>query len=84
MTVDIAFQIALALAGVFGGIWVKRLQDDISRLQNEQQALRKELYERYQLKEEAHKDVGSIKELIGELKQQLNRIDSKLDRKADK
>ena len=33
MTLDMAFQIALALAATFGTIWIRRLQKDITDLE---------------------------------------------------
>ncbi|WP_140918349.1 hypothetical protein [Limnobaculum xujianqingii] len=80
MTLDIAFQLVLGLACFFGGIWIKRLQDDIKSLQSEI----KEIKDKYQPRLEADRDFSVLKDLITDIKQRIERIDNKLDRKADK
>lgn len=73
MTIDMAFQIALSLIAALGGLWLKTLQGDIKELERDLQTIR----DQYQRREDAHRDFQQIMVM-------LERIEHKLDLKADK
>ncbi|KNC89913.1 hypothetical protein [Trabulsiella odontotermitis] len=80
MSLDMAFQIALALAATFGTIWIRRLQKDISDLEKAVDRIRDE----YQRREDARSNYDNMMDAMRELRAAIERIDNKLDRKADK
>ncbi|WPU22581.1 hypothetical protein RI049_21535 [Cedecea neteri] len=80
MTLDTAFQIALGLAALFGGIFIRRLNQDIHDLEKSVERIRDE----YQRREDARNNYTSIMDAMRELRAAIERIDNKLDRKADK
>lgn len=80
MTLDTAFQIALGLAALFGGIFVRRFNQDIHDLEKTVERIRDE----YQRREDARNNHTSIMDSMRELRAAIERIDNKLDRKADK
>lgn len=80
LTIDTAFQIALSLVAALGGMWLRNLQSDIKDLTNAIQAVR----DQYQRRDDAHRDSGQIMHMLEDMKRSIERIDQKLDRKADK
>lgn len=80
MTLDTAFQIALGLAALFGGIFIKRQQQDIRDLEKAVERIREE----YQRREDARHNHGALMDTMRDLRAVIERIEDKLDRKADK
>ena len=80
MTLDTAFQIALGLAELFGGIFIRRLNQDIHDLEKAVERIRDE----YQRREDARTNYTAMMDAMKELRAAIERIDNKLDRKADK
>ncbi|WP_314140413.1 hypothetical protein [Buttiauxella noackiae] len=80
MTLDTAFQIALGLAALFGGIFIRRLNQDIHDLGKAVERIRDE----YQRREDARNNYTAMMDMMKELRTAIERIDNKLDRKADK
>ncbi|MBJ8398322.1 MULTISPECIES: hypothetical protein [Citrobacter] len=80
MTLDTAFQIALGLAALFGGIFIRRLNQDIHDLEKAVERIRDE----YQRREDARTNYIAMMDAMKELRAAIERIDNKLDRKADK
>lgn len=80
MTLDTAFQIALGLAALFGGIFIRRLNQDIHDLEKSVERIRDE----YQRREDARNNYAAMMDMMKELRAAIERIDNKLDRKADK
>ncbi|WP_275223089.1 hypothetical protein [Citrobacter freundii] len=80
MTLDMAFQIALALAATFGTIWIRRLQKDITDLEKAVDRIRDE----YHRREDAKSNYTAMMDAMRELRAAIERIDNKLDRKQDK
>ena len=80
MTLDTAFQIALGLAALFGCIFIRRLNQDIHDLEKAVERIRDE----YQRREDARTNYTAMMDAMKELRAAIERIDNKLDRKADK
>ncbi|MGC8341834.1 hypothetical protein [Pantoea stewartii] len=80
MTLDTAFQIALALAALFGGIYIRRQQQDIRDLERAVERIREE----YQKREDARHNQTALMDTMRDLRAAIERIEDKLDRKADK
>ena len=80
MTLDTAFQIALGLAALFGSIFIRRLNQDIHDLEKAVERIRDE----YQRREDARTNYTAMMDAMKELRAAIERIDNKLDRKADK
>lgn len=80
MTLDMAFPIALALANLFGGIFIRRLNQDIHDLEKSVERIRED----YQRREDAKANYTAMMDAMKELRTAIERIDNKLDRKADK
>jgi len=80
LTLDTAFQIALSLIAALGGMWLRNLQTDIKELAHAVQAVR----DQYQRRDDAHRDSGQILRMLEDMNRSIERIDQKLDRKADK
>lgn len=80
MTLDTAFQIALGLAALFGGIFIRRLNQDIHDLEKSVERIKDE----YQRREDARNNYTAMMDMMKELRTAIERIDNKLDRKADK
>ena len=80
MNMTLAFQIAMALVAFFGGIWVNRLQSDIKELRSSLQNVR----DTYARREDLDRDIHHLVDMLKDIKSRLERLDEKLDRKADK
>lgn len=80
MSLDLAFNIALSLLSALGGLWLRSLNEDIRRLQYELTQVRQD----YQRREDAQRDLQLMTGMMQDIKDSIQRIDNKLDRKADK
>lgn len=80
MTFDQAFQIALALVAFFGGMYIRRQQQDISDLEKAVERIREE----YQRREDARHNQTALMDTMRDLRAAIERIEDKMDRKADK
>lgn len=74
MTLDMAFQIALALAATFGTIWIRRLQKRHYRPEKAVDRIRDE----YQRREDAKSNYTAMMDAMRELRAAIERIDNKL------
>lgn len=73
LTIETALQITLSLVAALGGMWMRTLQGDIKELERDMQLIR----DHYQRRDDAHREFEQIMVL-------LQRIEQKLDKKADK
>lgn len=80
MTSDMLYQLLLGLVSLFGGIWIRRLQLDIRDLEESVDRIRTE----YQRRDDALRDYSHVSDNIRDIKNSLNRILDKLDKKADR
>lgn len=80
MTSDMLYQLLLGLVTLFGGIWIRRLQIDIRDLEESVDRIRTE----YQRRDDALRDYSQVSDNIRDIKNSLNRILDKLDKKADR
>lgn len=77
MDLQIAFNIALAIAAFMGGWWVKIMYDATRELQQDLAKLREQLPTEYVRKED-------FRQVADALFKKLDRIETKLDGKQDK
>ncbi|MCG9011874.1 hypothetical protein [Laribacter hongkongensis] len=75
-----AFQIALGIAAFLGGIWVNTLRTDLADLKRQLEATRRD----YQRRDDAEKASSQVIDMLRDVKTNVQRIEDKLDRKADK
>lgn len=80
MNPDQLYQLLLGLVTLFGGIWIRRLQLDIRDLEESVDRIRTE----YQRRDDASRDYILVSDNIRDIKNSLNRILDKLDKKADR
>ncbi|MCG9093416.1 phosphatidylinositol-specific phospholipase C1-like protein [Laribacter hongkongensis] len=80
MSLDMAFQIALGIAAFLGGIWVNTLRADLADLKRQLEAIRRD----YQRRDDAEKASAQVIDMLRDVKTNVQRIEDKLDRKADK
>lgn len=80
MSLDLAFNIALSLLSALGGLWLRSMNEDVRRLQYELTQVRQD----YQRREDAQRDLQLMTGMMQDIKDSIQRIDNKLDRKADK
>ncbi|MBG6243050.1 MAG: hypothetical protein EKE20_15055 [Candidatus Symbiopectobacterium sp. Dall1.0] len=80
MSLDLAFNIALSLLSALGGLWLKSVSEELRRLQYELTQVRQD----YQRREDAQRDLQLMTGMMQDIKDSIQRIDNKLDRKADK
>ncbi|EOV2104617.1 hypothetical protein ACOD9E_004003 [Klebsiella pneumoniae] len=80
MNPDQLYQLLLGLVTLFGGIWIRRLQLDIRDLEESVDRIRSE----YQRRDDALRDYSQVSDNIRDIKNSLNRILDKLDKKADR
>lgn len=80
MTIEMAFNIAISLIAALGGIWLRSLQEELKNNRTELASIRNE----YQRREDALRDNQIMTGLMQDIKRSIERIDGKLDRKADK
>ncbi|HBE9082716.1 hypothetical protein [Serratia fonticola] len=75
-----AFEIVLSLVAFLGAVWVYRQQGDIKDLQNDLRQIR----DQFQRRDDAERDFKTVLDRIQDVQRTVERIDTKLDRKADK
>ncbi|HHU0347397.1 TPA: hypothetical protein ACT9X3_003644 [Klebsiella pneumoniae] len=80
MNPDQLYQLLLGLVTLFGGILIRRLQLDIRDLEESVDRIRTE----YQRRDDASRDYSLVSDNIRDIKNSLNRILDKLDKKADR
>ncbi|MDM9253542.1 hypothetical protein [Klebsiella variicola] len=80
MTPDQIYQILLGGLGLFGGIWIRRLQSDIRDLEKAVERIKDE----YQRREDSRRDHDQLIDRIRDIKESVDRILEKLDKKADR
>ncbi|RLR18142.1 hypothetical protein D8L93_03545 [Sodalis-like symbiont of Bactericera trigonica] len=80
MSLDLAFNIALSLLSALGGLWLKSVSEELRRLQHELTQVRQD----YQRREDAQRDLQLMTGMMQDIKDSIQRINNKLDRKADK
>ncbi|EBC4877344.1 hypothetical protein C2W27_14450 [Salmonella enterica] len=80
MTIDKAFEIVLALLLSAGGFWVRSLQTEVKELRGHIERVRAE----YQRRDDAQATQRQVLDLLQDMRRAIERIDEKLDRKADK
>lgn len=80
MGTEQVLSIALGLVAFFGGMWVRTIQSDLKEVRDK---LRD-----YVLREDLHRELELIANSLGRIEQKVDafaqRIDDKLDKKADK
>lgn len=80
MNIEQALAVALGLVAFFGGMWVRTIQSDLKEVRDK---LRD-----YVLREELHRDFEGLSSALARLEHKfdgfMQRIDDKLDKKADK
>lgn len=80
MTIEMAFNIAIGIIAALGGMWLRSLQEELKSTRSELASIRNE----YQRREDAQRDNQIMTGLMQDIKRSIERIDGKLDRKADK
>ncbi|MGL5627930.1 MAG: hypothetical protein ACRDDO_02265 [Plesiomonas shigelloides] len=80
MTMDMAFQIVLGLVATLGGIFIRGVKHDITQLQSTVDRVKSD----YQRREDAKTNFDLMMVTLRDLKAAIDRIDMKLDSKADK
>ncbi|MEN3259871.1 hypothetical protein AAH678_14165 [Sodalis endosymbiont of Spalangia cameroni] len=80
MSIDLAFNIALSMLSALGGLWLKSVREELRRLQHELTQVRQD----YQRREDAQRDLQLMTGMMQDIKDSIQRIDNKLDHKADK
>lgn len=80
MSLEQAFQLVLSLAAGLGGLWVRQLQQELTELKRQSEQIRRD----YQRRDDAAKTDDQLLDMLREVKTHIQRIEDKLDRKADK
>ncbi len=80
MSLKQAFQLALSLAAGLGGLWIRQLQQELTELKRQSEQIRRD----YQRRDDAAKTDDQLLDMLREVKTHIQRIEDKLDRKADK
>lgn len=80
MSLDLAFNIALSLLSALGGLWLKSVREELRRLQYDLTQVRQD----YQRREDAQRDLQLMTSMMQDIKNSIQCIDNKLDRKVDK
>ncbi|WP_261372963.1 hypothetical protein [Yersinia hibernica] len=75
-----AFQIVLTIAATLFGFWVKEIKKDITDLEKAVETIKAD----YQRREDAKSNFDLMMSTLREVRSAIDRIDSKLDKKADK
>ncbi|WP_261369094.1 hypothetical protein [Yersinia rohdei] len=75
-----AFQIVLTIAATLFGFWVKEIKKDITDLEKAVETIKTD----YQRREDAKTNFDLMMSTLREVRSAIDRIDSKLDKKADK
>jgi len=80
MSLDMAFNLAVAIISALGGWWLKNMQDEMKRLRDDQAQIRQD----YQRRDDARSDRETFMQLLSDIKNTMGRIETKIDNKADK
>ena len=80
MSLEQAFQLALSLAAGLGDLWIRQLQQELTELKRQSEQIRRD----YQRRDDAAKTDDQLLDMLREVKTHIQRIEDKLDRKADK
>ncbi|MCW3482104.1 hypothetical protein OL229_21520 [Neisseriaceae bacterium JH1-16] len=80
MTLDLVLQVAFGLLAFLGGLWVRQLQQELADLKRQSLAIQRD----YQRRDDAAKSSDQMIDMLREVKTHIQRIEDKLDRKADK
>lgn len=75
-----AFQIILGLVSTLFGLWINELKKDITALEKSVENIKSD----YQRREDAKTSFDLMMSALRDVKSAIDRIDSKLDKKADK
>lgn len=75
-----AFQIILGLVSTLFGLWINELKKDITALEKSVENIKTD----YQRREDAKTNFDLLMSTLREVRSAVDRIDSKLDKKADK
>ncbi|EPV8934273.1 TPA: hypothetical protein U5D73_000748 [Yersinia enterocolitica] len=75
-----AFQIILGLVSTLFGLWINELKKDITALEKSVEKIKTD----YQRREDAKTSFDLLMSTLREVRSAIDRIDSKLDKKADK
>ena len=71
---------AWRLAAGLGGLWIRQLQQELTELKRQSEQIRRD----YQRRDDAAKTDDQLLDMLREVKTHIQRIEDKLDRKADK
>ena len=80
MSLETAFQIVLGMVAFLGGLWVRQLRHDLDHLKRQIDRVRED----YQRRDDAEQHYNQMLEMLRDVKLHIQRIEDKLDRKADK
>lgn len=82
MTFDLAmaFQIILGLVSTLFGLWINELKKDITALEKSVENIKTD----YQRREDAKTNFDLMMTTLRDVRSAIDRIDGKLDKKADK
>ncbi|HDL8284767.1 TPA: hypothetical protein PXQ99_001539 [Yersinia enterocolitica] len=75
-----AFQIILGLVSTLFGLWINELKKDITALEKSVENIKTD----YQRREDAKTNFDLMMTTLRDVRSAIDRIDSKLDKKADK
>lgn len=80
MSTEMVLHVALWLIAAFGSFIIAQLKYELHKHRSTVEAIQRE----YMRRDDACDRMDNLKELVIEMRDRLNRIDEKLDRKADK
>ncbi|MEZ3140817.1 hypothetical protein ACBQ88_17255 [Citrobacter braakii] len=80
MTIEIAFNIAMAIAATLGGLWLKNMTETLK----EHRRIMDDIKMGYQLRTDARTDSERIMKSLDNIQRSIERISDKLEKKADK
>ncbi|MEC5319294.1 hypothetical protein VSX61_10125 [Brenneria populi subsp. brevivirga] len=80
MSMEWVLGVAMTLVSALGSLFIRSMQKDITDLENAVERIKND----YQRRDDARRDHESLMDTLRDLKKTIDRIDSKLDRKADK
>lgn len=80
MSTEMVLHVALWLIAAFGSFIIAQLKYELHKHRSMIESIQRE----YMRRDDACDRMDNLKELVIEMRDRLNRIDEKLDRKADK
>lgn len=80
VTLEMAYQLLLGLVAFFGGLWVRQTRLDLDEIRHQIDRVRED----YQRRDDAGQHYDQMLGMLRDVKGQIQRIEDKLDRKADK